>query len=123
MSLSHLCYFKENNTVHNTNQGQESAVSDITTHHSYHLEGELSCVSVPTSMQIMLREGLFSSNSQGRERVEQRRPQQVRPRAQVSNPPELRMRRGTQSGTGSKVHDDDTCSVTLDSHSHTHLSL
>ena len=53
-------------------------------------------------VEIAPREGLFSS-SQGREGVEQRRRPQQRPRAQVSNPPELRMPRGAQSGTGSEV--------------------
>ena len=51
-------------------------------------------------VEIAPREGLFSSNAHNRRR-EEPRPQV--PRARVSNPPELRMPRGTQ-GTGSEVH-------------------
>ena len=66
-------------------------------------------------VEIAPRTGLFSSNAHGVQREEKRRPQ-VRSRAQVSNPPELRMPRGTQGGTGSEVHsdgddDDDACCV------------
>ena len=50
-------------------------------------------------VEITPREGLFSSNAHNRRREE---PKPQVPRARVSNPPELRMPRGTQ-GTGSEV--------------------